>query len=334
MKKARTVRISTAVSLAILAALAIASTAPAQVTVGQTAPATPFHCEFTGGFDEIQTSVAAGTSYVVPAPGGVITSWSTKTGPTPGQSLGMKVFRPVGVNSYQVVGHNGPHSLTPNTLNTFGVRIPVQAGDLIGTHVPSGVTTDCLFETLLSGDLIGYREGDTADGAPFEPEDDYTEYRLNLSATLLPPPVINSISPEAGSIMGASVVVTGANFASVRGVSFGSVPATSFTVDSEGQITAVAPPSATLSKVPLTVTTVAGTASSAQAFAYEGCRVPQLRGKKLKAAKKRARKANCRIGKVKKLGEATAKTGKVVKQRPKPGKILAPGAKINVSLKD
>ncbi|MGE0068008.1 MAG: PASTA domain-containing protein [Solirubrobacterales bacterium] len=48
--------------------------------------------------------------------------------------------------------------------------------------------------------------------------------------------------------------------------------------------------------------------------------------------KKKARKADCKIGKVKKLGDATAKTGEVVKQNPKPGKLLAPGTKIKVTL--
>lgn len=37
---------------------------------------------------------------------------------------------------------------------------------------------------------------------------------------------------------------------------------------------------------------------------------------------------------MKKLGDATAKTGEVVKQNPKPGKLLAPGTKVNVKLGD
>ncbi|HEX6665649.1 MAG TPA: PASTA domain-containing protein [Solirubrobacterales bacterium] len=62
------------------------------------------------------------------------------------------------------------------------------------------------------------------------------------------------------------------------------------------------------------------------------CRVPGLAGRKLAAAKKRIRKAGCRVGKVKKLKGATAKAGVVVKQNPKAGKILAPGAKVHVKL--
>ena len=72
-------------------------------------------------------------------------------------------------------------------------------------------------------------------------------------------------------------------------------------MNSEGQITATAPRSATLSAVPVTVTTVAGSATSSQAFTYRGCKVPRLKGKKLKAAKKKVRKGNCKLSKVKKL---------------------------------
>ena len=84
--------------------------------------------------------------------------------------------------------------------------------------------------------------------------------------------------------------------------------------------------------MPITVTTAAGTATAAQTFAYEGCTVPKLRGKKLKATKKKLKKADCKTGKVKKRKGATGATGKVLKQSAKPGTILAPGTKIKVTL--
>jgi beta-lactam-binding protein with PASTA domain len=59
------------------------------------------------------------------------------------------------------------------------------------------------------------------------------------------------------------------------------------------------------------------------------CTVPKLTGKKLKAAKKSLAKADCKLGKVK--GHKT-KSAKVKKQSPKPGKVLPPGAKVNVKL--
>jgi beta-lactam-binding protein with PASTA domain len=56
-------------------------------------------------------------------------------------------------------------------------------------------------------------------------------------------------------------------------------------------------------------------------------------GKKLKAAEKRARTADCGIGRVKMLKGATARTGKVVKQRPKAGTTVAAGTKIAITLR-
>jgi len=64
-----------------------------------------------------------------------------------------------------------------------------------------------------------------------------------------------------------------------------------------------------------------------------GCVVPRLKGKNLTSAKNRSRRADCRIGKVTKKRGATAKTGKVIKQSPRPGRLLAPGSKVSVWLR-
>lgn len=324
------------VALVALIALVSAPTAMAQLTVGQTAPpgdATP-PCVFTNPYDELQTGVAAGNSYTVPA-AGLLTSWSTNAGSTPGQTLGVKVFRPV-AGSYLVVAQDQMRPLLSGALNTFPIAIPVLAGDLIGVYQPGGTTANCSFETAFAADTVVFKMGNVPPGGtvvPTETGSPEPESRLNVSATLLPPPTITSITPAKGSVVGGGkVVITGANFASVSGVSFGATPAKSFTVDSEAQITAIAPKSSKLIKVAVGVTTAAGLAGAPTTFAYEGCRVPKLKDKKLKAVKKQAKKADCGIGKVKKLGDATAKTGEVIKQNPKPGKILAPGTKIKVTL--
>lgn len=332
-------RIPVIAIMAVGAFLVLSPGAVAQVTVGQTAPgASPAtECEFPTPFDELQTAVSSGASYTVPT-GGVITSWSTNAGAGAGQTLSLKIFRPLTSTTYQVLAHDGPRALTPSALNTFAVSIPVQAGDILGLAIPTskpevgGVPIACLFETGNPGDVIAYHEQFAADGAVFTPEETFTKSRLNVSATLLPPPTMNALSPASGSVKGGtSVVLAGTNFASVQSVTFGTTAA-SFTVNSEGQITAISPAATKLSKVPVSVTTVAGAASSPTTFAYEGCKVPKLGGKKLKAAKKSLKKNDCRLGKVKKTGDATAKDGKVIKQNPKSGKILAPGAKVAVKL--
>ena len=79
------------------------------------------------------------------------------------------------------------------------------------------------------------------------------------------------------------------------------------------------------------MTTPGGTseATSADRFSYKACVVPKLKGKKLKAAKNALRSAGCTLGRV--TGEK-GKKAKVLKQKPQPGKVLAPGSKVNVKL--
>lgn len=60
-----------------------------------------------------------------------------------------------------------------------------------------------------------------------------------------------------------------------------------------------------------------------------GCVVSKLKGKKLKPAKKALRRANCKVGAIKRR---KGKSGQVLNQRPKPGKVLAPGAKVNLTV--
>jgi PASTA domain-containing protein/IPT/TIG domain-containing protein len=293
----------------------------------------PVSCTFSEPSDEIQLGAATAPRYFVAAPG-VITSWSTFAGTGPTQSFSFKVFRKIAPFTYLVVAQD-VEALTPGVLNTFQVEVPVQPLDFIGESQPGGgAPTPCVFSTGLAQDAILFKEGGNVPpgGTVVFPGVLESGFRLNVSATVLPPPKVAAISPRQGSVKGATVTITGGNFASVRAVTFGSAAAKRFSVVSEEEIRAVSPASTTFSKVPVTVTTVSGTATSTQTFAYEGCKVPQLRGKKLEAAKRRLRKADCRLGKVKKLDGATAKTGKVTKQNPKPGKVLAPGSKVKITL--
>ena len=62
------------------------------------------------------------------------------------------------------------------------------------------------------------------------------------------------------------------------------------------------------------------------------CVVPSLIGRRLKAAKRKLRKADCGIGRVVRRNGASARTGKVVKQRPQPGKVLMAGTGVAVTL--
>ncbi|MFL5922111.1 MAG: InlB B-repeat-containing protein [Gaiellaceae bacterium] len=62
------------------------------------------------------------------------------------------------------------------------------------------------------------------------------------------------------------------------------------------------------------------------------CVVPKLRGLTLKKAKARIKRAHCTVGKVRRKASRASKKGKVLAQKPRPGKRLAPGAKVNVTV--
>lgn len=336
MKRVSAVLVSLSALLSF-GALLLAPGAGAQlIVVGQTPPpgVTPYTCNETKSYVEFQSSVASGNSYVFPTAGRV-TSWSVMGGPSPASTFGVKVLRPVIGNSYKIVGGEVSFFLGAGVLNTYPLSIDVEAGDILGTQFYGGDPAPCLFETGLSGDRVRWDEriGMTNSTVNFDPEQTYSGARLNASATLLPPPTISSFGPKNGTIKGDKVVVYGTNFSDVRSVKFGTHYAKKLTVDSEEQITAYAPSTFTLEKkLPVSVTTGAGVATSTQTYSYIGCKVPSLANKKLKPAKKALKKAGCKLGKVTLRYDATARTGKVLSQHPSAGTVRLPGTKVKLTL--
>jgi hypothetical protein len=116
--------------------LLFATPAPAAVTIGSTFAANePCSAVPTTAFTAAQTTAPAGVPYEAPS-SGVITSWSHHSvTPTFGAgNLKFKVVRPMGSGFFSVVGESAAISPVPG-LNTSPVRIPVEAGDIIGLTV-------------------------------------------------------------------------------------------------------------------------------------------------------------------------------------------------------
>ena len=305
------------------------------MTIGQLAPGSspPAPCKL-GPFDSLQPTVTSGSSYVVPPGGAKIVSWSTNAAPGTGQMMTLKVFRQVSGFTYKVVGHDGPHQLTPGAVNTFQTDIPVEPGDVIGNNDDNASETPnaCVFSAPGDSNLNPISESNLADGASAEFSSIEPESRLNDTALVVLAPGIASISPASGSIAGGTpVTIAGHDFTAASAVSFGGISAKSFTVDSETQITASAPQNAKPGAVDTSVTTPLGTsgASAADRFTYTACVVPRLNGKKLKAAGEKLKKAGCRLGKIK---GNKHKSATVAKQSPRSGVVLPPGSKVNVKL--
>lgn len=61
-----------------------------------------------------------------------------------------------------------------------------------------------------------------------------------------------------------------------------------------------------------------------------GCKVPNLKRKKVKAARKAARKRNCKIGKVKRSRSRKVPEGRVISQKPKAGAQRREGTKVSL----
>jgi len=62
------------------------------------------------------------------------------------------------------------------------------------------------------------------------------------------------------------------------------------------------------------------------------CVVPKLLGLTLKKANARIKRAHCTVGKVTRKRSVKSKRGKVLTQKPKPGKRLAPAARVNLTV--
>jgi hypothetical protein len=180
-KLVRTIPVAVVVALALTAS---ASPAGAAVTIGQTGTPTT---TCANNADRLQPTVTSGNSYVVPATvaSGTITSWSTEALAGAGRRLALKVYRPLGGATYQVVGQAGPHDLTGGVLNTFQASVPVKAGDILGNSVePTGGNPGCNFP--VPGETYLTRTGNLAVGASGDFAPGTADRRQNISAVVNP----------------------------------------------------------------------------------------------------------------------------------------------------
>ncbi|HEX2265239.1 MAG TPA: IPT/TIG domain-containing protein [Solirubrobacterales bacterium] len=245
----------------------------------------------------------------------------------------LRVLRPNGKGAYEAVGKSAPATPSGTGLQTFETNLRIQAGDLIGID-PTNET-----------DEIGVKAESGASYAaifptPFEgtvnaPSKTYSGEEIELSAEVQPQPEVVSITPAFGSVTGGTLLtITGKNFSGASSVSFGGTPAASFTVDSDTEITVTTPRSTRPGKVDVIVTTFAGENVNTRFddYLYRACVVPAIKNKPLKRAKTLLRQRGCKLGHVKKVEAPAKKEGKVLKQTPKPGKVLAPGARVRIQL--
>jgi hypothetical protein len=238
----------------------------------------------------------------------------------------LRVVRPAGGGQY-TGGAIDSGSLINNTSGTliFVTNLPIQAGDLIGVITGDG---DHLAVAAVTGSTI-LSWFDPLGAQPLSPGSTSNQEVL-FNADVEPgPPGITGLSPTSGSIAGGtSVVISGHEFMGATSVELDGKAATGFTVDSNNEIKATSPSEQAPGPVDVSVTTSSGTspAVAADQFTYTACVVPKVKGKSLKAARKKLSSAGCRLGKRK--GHGT----KVKKQGAAPGSVLPPGTAVSVKL--
>lgn len=275
-----------------------------------------------------------GARVMAPAEG-VIVRWSVVGGTTPGE-YHLRVANRVEPRTFQFASTSpGVQSTSTPGIQTFNLAapIPIKKGQELAVELSQ--TASIGFAEGI-GSLTGWAppvpDGTTKKGEILGPEE-----VAGYNAEMQPVPTVTGLTATSGiSTGGTSVVIAGTDFEGTSAVSFGGVPA-SFAINSESQLTAVAPPGTAGAVVPVTVTTIAGTATSPANYTYNAppvyCVVPNLVGKKLAAAKAALIKGECKVGTLKKLDGATSKNGKVTKQGAKVGVQLPVGSKVDLTLK-
>jgi hypothetical protein len=174
------------VVLAATAAIVCPATAPAAQLIGQTGP--PVDCGENASF--MQATVAAGQGYS-PSAYGVITSWSAMARATPNETLKLMVLKPAGGTQFIAVRKDVTRTLTTlNALNTFAVRLPIEANETLGLFVPLQASPfgPCAFSTLNAGDNLGRTGviGEPPDNTSVDYSTLTSPYRVNASAAVEP----------------------------------------------------------------------------------------------------------------------------------------------------
>jgi len=311
--------------------LIAAGTAQASViSVGSVLPEKFTPTEFT----RVQTFFNTG----LPQPGanlaspvnGAIVRWRIQG--ASGGPFYLRVLHPNGKGAYEAAGTSLPATPVNEGLQTFSTNLKVRAGDLIGIDPTNA--TDKIGVAETSGASYASIFPTPFDGSVVPPSETFSGKEIELSAEIQPAPEVTAVTPSFGSITGLTqVTITGASLTGASAVQFGTTAA-SFTVDSDTQITATVPAALRPGKVDVRVTTLAGTNPDTRYddYVYTACVVPGLRGKKLKIAKQLLRQRSCKLGHVKKVNAPAKKKGKVLKQTPRAGQILAPGSRVRINL--
>jgi hypothetical protein len=188
------VKITLATVLTLLVLAASAQATPSITTLGELATNTHASCEEKHLYLQV-SSAASLPSYTVPAPGGIITSWSETPLAGSSGSERLVIAQPAAVaGQYTALAVSPEENIS---AGTFAIHVPVQAGDILGLE-PTSKDVHCTFEDSLpagtNGDLIEAIPGEFNAGEllvaqhskPGTENEKLAGERLNLQATMEP----------------------------------------------------------------------------------------------------------------------------------------------------
>jgi IPT/TIG domain len=353
MRKLRTFAV--AITVCLPALLAPAAGAAPTITVGSSLITAPTISQsFSGGLVTVANgSVADPEAHAVSPVDGTVVRWRLGPQPVAGNSYSLDVLRPTGTGAYVLAATSAAHLAATAWTEVFPTNLPIKAGDLIGLNVSAPAAQIRLSVVPVPSPALYLWDPALTDSSPAAAPQ-AVGFEVNFNADVRPAPQVTLLSPASGPTGGGTVVkIAGANFSAVSGVTFGSVPA-SFSVHSEGEITATAPSAVDgAGPVDVTVTSAVGTSPTGaqDRFTYQApaspappaaasspatpqpaapsCTVPRLIGRQLAASRKLVGRRHCRIGTVRNRNKGRVK---VIRQSPKPGTTRPAGSRVNLTL--
>lgn len=346
-----------ALTVCLPAILAPAAIAAPTITVGSSLITKPTITQpFSGASVTVaNASLADPEAHAVSPVDGTVVRWRLGPQPAAGASYSLDVLRPTGVGTYVLAAASAAHSASAAWTEVFPTSLPIKAGDLIGLSVEAPAAQINLEVVPVTGPSLYFWDPALTDSSPAAAPQ-AGAFEVNFNADVRPTPQVTLLSPASGPTGGGTAVrIAGANFSAVSGVAFGSTPAASFSVDSEGVITATAPPAVDgAGPVDVTVTNAVGTSAigAQDRFTYQApaspspapspaassaaapqpaapsCIVPRLVGRQLAASRRLIGQRHCQLGTVldRKKGPK-----KVVRQSPKPGTVRPGGSRVNLT---
>ena len=141
----------------------------------------------------LQISVADGLGFTVPRDG-VITSWSFLADRN-GATVRLKVGRPNADGTYTIVGESDVQTAPGGQQSTFSTRVPVKAGDVIGTTTIAGQNLALTSVDQTNNDRVVVTAGDQSTGSTLGPTAQ-RGIRLDVSASIEPDVDVDGFGDE------------------------------------------------------------------------------------------------------------------------------------------